>query len=68
MDMSTSTNGIRARFVIDDCYGFKKNRVYDAIFPKSKLCKAEVICVIDNFGEEYAYPAEWFEIIEQRQG
>ena len=57
------TNGIKVEFIKDDAFGFKKGEVYDAVLPKSKLCKKEVICVIDKFGEEYAYPREWFRII-----
>ena len=64
MSMNGS-NSIKVRFVQNDQYGFKKGEIYNAILPKSKLGKADVICVIDQFGEEYAYPAKWFEIVRE---
>ena len=56
---------IKVRFVQEDKYGFKKGETYNAIRPKSKLGNTEVVCVVDRFGEEYAYPANWFSIIEE---
>ena len=46
-------------------YGFVKGKIYKAYeirgaFPN----KHEMISVVDDFGEEYAYPRDWFEIID----
>ena len=59
-----STNGIKVKYIKDNAYGFIKGKIYDAFYAKSKFGKTEMICVVDNFGEEYAYPASWFEVIK----
>ena len=58
------TNGIKVKYIKENAYGFIKNKIYDAFPAKSKFGKTEMICIVDNFGEEYAYPASWFEIIK----
>ena len=57
-------NGIKVRLKVCDRYGLKKNEVYDACYPKSKLVNFDILCVINQFGEEYAYPRDWFEIVD----
>lgn len=62
-----SMNGIKtfkAVYVRDDAYGFVKGQVYECFHAKSKFGSTEMLCVVDDSGEEYAYPASWFEIIE----
>lgn len=59
------TDKFRVKFVREDCYGFKNGEIYEAIKAKSKLGGAELFCIKDKSGEEYAYPAEWFEIVEE---
>lgn len=62
--MSTNgSNQIKVKFVADSRFGFVKRQIYTAFKAKSKFGKSDMICVIDRFGEEYAYPATWFEII-----
>ena len=63
MSMSGS-NQVKVQFMLDDKFGFEKGRIYDAFLPQTKFGNTEMVCVIDKFGEEYAYPASWFEIIE----
>ena len=55
---------IKVRYIGKDGKGFVKNEIYDAYKLKSNLKnKNNILCVIDKFGEEYAYPSAWFEII-----
>ena len=56
---------VKVRFIQDDKYGFVKDEVYVAFLPRSKFGNTEMVCVIDKFGEEYAYPASWFKVIEE---
>ena len=56
---------IKVRFICDNKSGFVKNQIYDATPAKSKFCKTEMIFIIDNSGEEYAYPLAWFEIVHE---
>jgi len=56
---------VKVRFTQDDKYGFIKGEVYAAFLPQTKFGNTEMVCVIDKFGEEYAYPASWFEIVEE---
>lgn len=65
--MSTSGERIKVRFVYkDEIYGLKKDRVYDAIKCPKKFGGAEMLSIsnIDGDGEEYGYPASWFETVE----
>ena len=55
------SNSFKVKFIRDDSYGFQKNHIYDAIEFKSRLGQTQMISVIDRFGDEYAYPAAWFE-------
>jgi hypothetical protein len=55
------SNSFKVKFIRDDSYGFQKNHIYDAIECKSRLGQTQMISVIDRFGDEYAYPAAWFE-------
>lgn len=59
-----SMNGIKVKYIKENAYGFVKGEIYDAFLAKSKFGKTEMICIVDNSGEEYAYPVSWFEIIE----
>lgn len=62
-----SMNGIeyiQVKYIRDNAYGFVKNQVYRAFKAKSKFGSTEMICIVEKSGEEYAYPASWFEIIE----
>ena len=58
------TNGIKVKFIKDNAYGFIKGNIYNAFQAKSKFGKTKMICIINSDGEEYAYPASWFEVIE----
>ena len=63
-----SMNGIetiRVKYIRDNAYGFVKNQIYDAFKAKDKFGNTEMLCIIDASGEEYAYPANWFEIIKE---
>lgn len=57
------TNGFKVRYIKENAYGFIKGSVYEA-FPAKSVGKLKLICIIDSSGEEYGYPAEWFEIVE----
>ena len=49
----------------EEKYGFVKGKIYQAYEIKSAFPnKHEMISVVDDFGEEYAYPREWFEIVK----
>lgn len=60
-----STNGIKVKYIKENAYGFIKGKIYDAFRAKSKFGKTEMICIVDSSGEEYAYPASWFEVISE---
>ena len=60
------TNGkIKVKYIgKEGKYGFKNGNVYDAYEMKSNIKNAsDMIGVVDDFGEEYAFPKEWFEIL-----
>ena len=60
------TNGnkvLKVRFVSDDKYGFKNGEIYDAIEGHGTFAGVKMLCIKDASGEEYAYPASWFEIL-----
>lgn len=59
----TGNEKVKVKFVLKDSYGFVKGEIYNAFMPNCKIGKADVISVIDKFGEEYAYPLSWFEVI-----
>ena len=60
------TNGkIKVKYIGEGEKGFVKGKVYDAYQMRSKIKNAsDMICVVDDFGEEYAFPKKWFEIVE----
>lgn len=60
---TTGRNSFTVKFAREDAFGFKKGDLYTAFKPKSKFGNEEMICVLDKYGEEYAYPASWFEIV-----
>lgn len=54
---------IKVKFISDKSNtGFIKNQVYDATFLKNDPQEKWYV-IKDSFGEEYAYPREWFEVI-----
>lgn len=59
---NNKTNKFAVKFIKEDAYGFKKGETCTAFKPKSKLGKEEMLCVLDKYGDEYAYPASWFEM------
>lgn len=62
-----SMNGnktVKAEYIRDDAYGFIKGKMYECFPAKSKFGDTEMLCIIDNSGEEYAYPSSWFRIVE----
>ena len=64
--MST-TGKIRVKYISEKSrYGFVYGEIYDGYKIKGAVPQKEkIISVIDKFGEEYAYPKEWFEIVEE---
>ena len=55
---------ITVRFISNqERTGFKKGQLCKATFLKSDPGKKWYI-IADHAGEEYAYPREWFEIVE----
>ena len=61
-----STNGkIKVKYIEKGKKGFINGKIYDAYEMKSNIKNgSDILCVIDDFGEEYAFPKKWFEIIE----
>ncbi len=59
---TTGPTKFKVKFTHNDAYGFKKGEIYEAFKCKSKFGKEEMLCIIDKYGEEYAYPSSWFEI------
>ena len=60
-----TNKAIKVKFVGEEKYGFVKGKIYQAYEIKSAFPnKHEMISVVDDFGEEYAYPREWFEIVQ----
>lgn len=64
MSMSGVNKQVKVRYIHEDSYGLKKGEIYDAYLCNSKLGQTDVVSVIDQFGEEYAYPLAWFDIID----
>lgn len=60
----TGSEVLKVRFVSEDKYGFKKGEIYDAIEGKGTFAGVKMLCITDISGEEYAYPASWFERID----
>lgn len=58
------TNGFKVKYIKDNAYGLVKGCIYEAFHAKSKFGNTEMLCILDPSGEEYAYPASWFIIIE----
>ena len=60
------TGTIKAKYIgKDGKYGFVRGEIYDAYEIKGDVPnKEDIIAVVDRHGEEYAYPKEWFEIVE----
>lgn len=61
-----SMNGeIKVKCIKDNKYGFVVGKHYDAYKIKSAFKNREsFISVVNDYGEEYAYPANFFEVIE----
>ena len=58
---------IKVKYILDkNMYGFKSGQIYDAI-QVEPLQGVEMVCIanMDGDGEEYAYPAKWFEVVEE---
>lgn len=66
--MYTLTNGkIRVKCVKPNKHGFIVGNIYDAYTIRSAIAnKNSTISVINDYGEEYAYPADLFEIIKEQ--
>lgn len=43
---------------------FKKGQIVEAFYPQSPKTKKAFV-IKDKSGDEYGYPAEWFEIVEE---
>jgi hypothetical protein len=59
------TNGIEpfnVRYTKEIQCGLRQGKTYQAIWARSKFGNTEMLCILDESGEEYAYPATWFEI------
>lgn len=61
--LMNSQNKLTVKFTHENAYGFVKGELYEALECKSKFGNEDMLCVIDKFGEEYAYPSSWFEIV-----
>ena len=56
---------IKVRFIAEDkTKEFKKGELLEARIPKSATA-GKWYAITNRFGEHYAYPAEWFEIVEE---
>ena len=67
--MYISMNGkIKVKCIKENKYGLSVGNVYDAYAIKSPIKnKNDFISVVDGYGEEYAYPKSFFEIIEEQK-
>ena len=55
---------IKVRCIKPNKYGFVVGEIYDGYTIKSAIKNREcIISVVNKFGEEYAYPADLFEVI-----
>lgn len=55
---------MKVKYIKENHHNLVKNKIYDAFFIKSDFPRKEtIISVVDSLGEEYAYPKDWFEII-----
>ena len=63
------TNGkISVRCIKENKYGLSVGKIYDAYTIKSPLKnRGDSISVVDDYGEEYAYPKKLFEIIKEQK-
>ena len=56
---------MKVKYIKENCYSLVKDKIYSAFMIKGRfLGKENIISVVDDFGEEYAYPKDWFEIVE----
>ncbi len=64
--MYTLMNGqIKVKCIKKNKYGLVLGKIYDAFYVKSPITnKEKIISVIDDFGDEYAYPVDLFEVID----
>jgi hypothetical protein len=46
---------------------FQKNEVLEGFYSPSPTPKP-LICITNSFGDIYAYPAEWFDIVDEESG
>ena len=59
------SKAIKVKFIAEEKYGFKTGKIYKAYEIQSNFPdKDKMIAVVDDSGDEYAYPKEWFEIIK----
>ena len=57
---------IKVKCVKNNKFGLSVGKTYDAYRIRSSLInKDNAISVVDDYGEEYAYPADLFEIIKE---
>ncbi len=65
--MCTSMSGrIKVKCIKENKYGLIIGKIYDAYKIQSAFKNKEnIISVIDGYNEEYAYPADFFEIVEE---
>lgn len=64
--MST-TGMIKVKYIGENGkYGFVFGELYDAYEIKGAVPnKEKILGVVDKYGEEYAYPKNWFEVVEK---
>jgi hypothetical protein len=56
---------IKVKCIKENKYGLAVGKEYDAYTVKSPLAnKGELLCVVDDYGEEYAYSSDLFERID----
>lgn len=57
---------IKVKCIKNNKYGLIPGKHYDAYTVKSSIVgKENIISVIDDYGEEYAYPSDLFAIIKE---
>ena len=66
--MCLSMSGkIKVKCMKENKHGLIVGKEYDAYTVKSPLAnKSKVLCVVDDHGEEYAYPSDLFEIVSNK--
>lgn len=54
---------MKVKTVHESAFGLRSGEVYEAYPVKDKIGNTEVLGVVNQFGEEYAFPKSWFTVL-----